>query len=168
MKQIWNIILMLTAAGSIAASQPVVAENGPASSAVTVSVIIPAKAKIVSIDRIAPIAITAADIKNGAKDIPAAAALKVWSNSRNGFVLSSRLTSLRGSGGADAAGIFVLGKVAGSANLQPVVSDFQDIYYGTKADRNVTDLMIDFKLLLDPWTKPGQYFLEPDFTVNCL
>lgn len=168
MKPILNIILILSVVGSIAVSQPVIVENGPASSTVTISVILPAKAKIVSASQIAPIAITVADIKSGCKDLPAAAAITIWSNARNGFVLRSRLVSLTTGDGSVAAGILVLGKVAGASQLQPQGTDYQDLYQGSKPEKNLSGLSVDLKLLIDPGTKPGLYQLEPEFSVSCL
>jgi hypothetical protein len=167
MKQLINITLLLASAGSAILSQPIIVENGPASSAVTVSVILPAKAKIVSASPVAPFTISAADIKHGSKDIPAAASLTIWSNARNGFVLSSRLVSLTSGDGSAAAGILVLGQVAGGPQFQPQMMDFQDLYQGMKAEKNLTGLSVDLKLLIDPGTKPGQYRIEPEFNVSC-
>ena len=163
-----NITLLLATAGSIALSQPVIVENGPASATVTLTVIIPTKAKIMSASPIAPIAITAADIKNGSKEIPAASALTIWSNTRNGFVLRSRLVSLKAGDGNDATGIMVLGKVAGTSELQPQCTDYQDLYHGNKTEKNLSGLSVDLKLLIDPGTRPGLYQLEPEFSVSCL
>jgi hypothetical protein len=168
MKQLMNITLLLATAGSIALSQPVIVENGPASATVTLTVIIPVKAKIMSASPIAPIAITAADIRNGSKDVPAAAALTIWSNARNGFVLRSRLVSLTTGNGTPAAGIIVLGKVSGTSDLQPQCTDYQDLYQGNRAEKNLSGLSVDLKLLINPGTRPGLYQLEPEFSVSCL
>ena len=168
MKNLMNITLLLTVAGSIALGQPVIGVNSPASSAVTLSVIIPAKAKIVSNSQITQVDITLADVKRGIKEIPSASALTIWSNARNGFVLRSRIVSLKTSDGGDASGITVLGKVTGTHKLQPQFADFQDLYQGVKPDQNRIGLSVDLRLLIDPGTKPGLYQLEPEFSVSCL
>jgi hypothetical protein len=168
MKQLMNITLFLAMAGSIAISQPVIVENGPASATVTMTVIIPAKAKIMSASPIAPIAITAADVRNGSKDIPAATALMVWSNSPGGYILRSRLVSLLAGNGSAAPGILVLSKVAGTSELQPQCADYQDLYQGIRSEKNLSGLSVDLKLLIDPGTRPGLYQLEPEFSVSCL
>jgi|GEM_PF-1976409 hypothetical protein len=168
MKQMMIILLLTATAGSGAFSQPVVMMNGPASATVTLSVIIPATAKIMSASPIAPIAITAVDIRNGSKDIPSAVELTIWSNARDGFVLQSRLVSLKAWNGSAAAGILVLGKAAGTSDLQPQGTDYQDLCRGNKPEKNLRGLSVDLKLLINPGTKPGLYQLEPEFSVRCL
>jgi hypothetical protein len=168
MRQATNIIITFSALVSTALGQAIIMENGPVSSTVTVSVILPAKAMIVSSSHPAPIAITVADVRNGSKYIPAAGTLTIWSNAGNGFLLRSRLASLKAGNGAGAAGIIVLARVSSSSGFQPQFSDFQDLYQGAKAEKNLSGHSFDLQLLIGPGTTPGLYQLEPEFSVTCL
>jgi len=151
--------------GSLAQGQPVISETGQASSVVRVSVIIPAKAKIIRQRQIEPLTITTADVRRGCKLVHSAADLTVWSSSPDGYLLKSRVVAVRQANGPDAAGIIVLAKVAHQPELRPLVSYFQDLHRGGKAENNLSVLPIDLKLLIGRGTKPGPYIIEADFDV---
>jgi hypothetical protein len=160
------IILALNAA--IAIAQPVIVEGGPASSTVTITVIIPKKAKIESVEQQDQISVTPEDVRRGYKDIPNAVSLHVWSNSPAGYYLQQRIVRLTDAAGAEPSAMLVLLTVAGTADPQPVGPEFQYIYQGHQSASNREVVRIGLRLMLTSQVQPGTYTLESDFTVACL
>ena len=161
-------ILILALTGAMTPAQPVIVENGPASSTVTISVTIPKKAKIESVDQHRFIYVSAEDVRKGFKEIPNAVSLHVWANSRDGYYLQHRISKFIDGSGAAPSGMLVLLTVTGSTDIQPVGPEFQYIYQGHPPISNREVVQITLKLVLAPQTKPGLYTLESDFTADCL
>lgn len=163
-----NIILLILVTATLATGQPIVSENGPVSSTVALRVMIPVKSKIISETKLSLVTITASDIKRGAKDIPAATTLTVWSNSPDGFILQTRLGPVLAIDGQSTGEMVVLAKTSGSTNIIPLVDEFQDVYRGQRAPDNRTSMSVGLKLLINAGIKPGVYQIDPEFAVSSL
>ena len=162
------IIIILVLVTTMATAQQVITDGSPASSTVSLTVIIPEKAKIESVDQQHQILITAEDIRRGYKEISNAASLHVWSNSPDGFFLQHRINRFVNAAGNMAEAVLVLLTVVGTNDPQPVGPEYQYIFQDTKPPANREVVQIALKLVLNQQSKPGIYTLDSDFTVECL